>query len=98
MGLSGHYLSTSDMLPRHDFMAQPSPTAHLNSYDPPNIQGRADYLSDRGRIQDEGVREWLRTRFAAGRSAGRTNVLLTGHHPYEYEKTSLEALNDDVRS
>lgn len=52
--------------------------------------------SDRGRIQDEAVREWLRARFAAGRAAGRANVLLTGHHPYVYTNTKVEELNADV--
>jgi hypothetical protein len=54
--------------------------------------------SDRGRIQDEGVREWLKARFAAGRAARRANVLMTGHHPYEYKKPDVRSLNDDVLS
>jgi len=52
--------------------------------------------SDRGRITDAGVRTWLEGRFKAGRDAGRTNVLLTGHEPYEYGEPDLTALNDDV--
>jgi hypothetical protein len=53
---------------------------------------------DRGRIQDAGVRAWLEGRFAAGRAAGRTNVLLTGHEPYAYEKAETTDLHEDVRS
>lgn len=52
--------------------------------------------SDRGRIQDDGVRTWLRERFDAGRAAKRANILLTGHEPYEYCKTKLNKLNDDL--
>jgi len=52
--------------------------------------------SDRGRIQDESVRNWLKERFAAGRNARRTNILMTGHHPYEYQSTRIQELNNDV--
>lgn len=54
--------------------------------------------SDRGRIEDAHLREWLAERFAAGRAADRANVLLTGHQPYSYKKTTLEPLNGDVLS
>jgi hypothetical protein len=52
--------------------------------------------SDRGRIEDAGVREWLKARFAAGRASGRANVFMTGHHPYEYTSQKLTELNRDV--
>jgi hypothetical protein len=52
--------------------------------------------SDRGRIQDEGVRAWLKERAAAGRTAGRSNVLLTGYGPYNLGSDELEKLNGDV--
>ena len=52
--------------------------------------------SDRGRLQDDGVRDWLRQRLAEGRETKRANVLLTGHEPYAYGKDALTALNEDV--
>jgi hypothetical protein len=54
--------------------------------------------SERGCIQDAGVRDWLRDRLQAGRQADRTNVLLTGHHPYGYGSADLTQLHADVAS
>src|SRR5262249_28160632 len=54
--------------------------------------------SDRGRIQDAGVRDWLKAQIAAGRANHRANVLMTGAEPYEYEKIDIKGLNNDVLS
>lgn len=52
--------------------------------------------SERGRIRDGQVRDWLAHRLAEGRERNLTNVLLTGHHPYTYEERSSEPLLADV--
>lgn len=54
--------------------------------------------SDRGRLQDSVVCDWLRDRLAAGRAAKRANVLMTGHEPYSYGKPKLTELHRDVVS
>jgi Calcineurin-like phosphoesterase len=51
----------------------------------------------KGRIADAGVLKWLRERAEEGRENGLANVLLTGHHPYEYGKTGTEKLLADVK-
>jgi hypothetical protein len=54
--------------------------------------------STKGRIQDEGVLSWLKKRLTEGRQKRLANVLLTGHHPYEYGKTGTEKLLGDVKA
>jgi len=54
--------------------------------------------STKGHIGDPDVKAWLRQRLDEGRDNGRANVLLTGHHPYEYGKTTSEKLFSDVES
>jgi hypothetical protein len=46
----------------------------------------------RGRISKNRVRKWLEDRLEEGRKARRTNVLLTGYHPYEYGSNELNEL------
>jgi hypothetical protein len=53
--------------------------------------------STKGRIQDASVLAWLQERLEEGREKGLANVLLTGHHPYEYGKTGTEKLLADVK-
>ncbi len=53
--------------------------------------------STKGRIRDAGVLAWLRERLEEGRDNGLANVLLTGHHPYEYGKIGTEKLFADVK-
>ncbi len=52
--------------------------------------------SHRGRVQDDGVRAWLKDRLEAGRAASRANVLLTGHEPYSYGDDDLTKLYEDI--
>jgi hypothetical protein len=37
-----------------------------------------------GRFPKQDLQEWLRAVLSAGRAAGRTNILLSADHPYEY--------------
>lgn len=54
--------------------------------------------SDRGRIEDAGVRSWLDERLRAGRTKRLANVLLTGHEPYAYGSADVTPLHADVVS
>jgi hypothetical protein len=46
----------------------------------------------RGRFPKQDLQAWLRTRLSQGRAAGRTNILLSADHPYEYGQNAFTRL------